>query len=140
MVRYIKLTFLIVYLFSSFFKNVFSLESAVHRAEVAKCVNLSSLIYNSNPISENLSLLALHVHKLSLIKAENLELSLSSEDDEKIRRSVCMLALSCGRCHAAFRKVRYSNLRKEGRGWTGNYESCWKYKNEITLDSTSIRK
>ena len=76
----------------------------------------------------------------AVIASENLELSLSSEDDEKIRRSVCMLALSCGRCHAAFRKVRYSNLRKEGRGWTGSYESCWRYKNEITLDSTSIRK
>ena len=75
MVTYIKLIFLIVFLFSSFFKNVFSLESAVHRAEVAKCVNLSSLIYNSNPISENLSSLALHVHKLSLIKSENLEIS-----------------------------------------------------------------
>ena len=31
-------------------------------------------------------------------------------------------------------------LRQEGRGWTGSYESCWMYKNEITLDSTSIRK
>ena len=75
MVKYIKLIFLIVFLFSLFLKNVFSLESAVHRAEVAKCVNLSSLIYNSNPISENLSSLALHVHKLSLIKSENLEIS-----------------------------------------------------------------
>ena len=75
MVKYIKLIFLIVFLFSLFLKNVFSLESAVHRAEVAKCVNLSSLIYNSNPISENLSSLALHVHKLSLIKSENLDIS-----------------------------------------------------------------
>ena len=75
MVRYIKLIFLIVFLFSSFSKNVFSLESAVHRGEVAKCVNLSSLIYNSNPISENLSSLALHVYKLSLVKAKNLEIS-----------------------------------------------------------------
>ena len=75
MVKYIKLIFLLVFLFSLFLKNVFSLESAVHRAEVAKCVNLSSLIYNSNPISENLSSLALHVHKLSLIKSENLEIS-----------------------------------------------------------------
>ena len=75
MVRYIKLIFLIVFLFSSFFKNVFSLESAVHRAEVAKCVNLSSLIYNYNPIPDYLSSLALHVHKLSLIKVEKLEIS-----------------------------------------------------------------
>ena len=75
MVRYIKLIFLIIYLFSSICKNVFSLESAVHRAEVAKCVNMSSLIYNSNPIPENLSSLALRVHKLSLIKAKNLEIS-----------------------------------------------------------------
>ena len=75
MVKYIKLIFLLVFLFSLFLKNGFSLESAVHRAEVAKCVNLSSLIYNSNPISENLSSLALHVHKLSLIKSENLEIS-----------------------------------------------------------------
>ena len=50
-----------------------------------------------------------------------------------------MLALSCGRCHAAFRKVRFDNLRKEGRGWTGNYNACWEYKNEVTINSTAIR-
>ena len=42
---------------------------------MAKCVNLSSLIYNYNPIPDYLSSLALHVHKLSLIKAKKLEIS-----------------------------------------------------------------
>ncbi len=76
----------------------------------------------------------------AVFASENLEISLNNGDNEKIRRSVCMLSLSCGRCHAAFRKVRFDNLRKEGRGWTGSYASCWMYRNEITLDSTSIRK
>ena len=76
----------------------------------------------------------------AVIASENLEISLTEDDSEKIRRSVCMVSLSCGRCHAAFRKVRYDNLRKEGRGWTGNYASCWMYANEITLDTTSIRR
>ena len=72
--------------------------------------------------------------------SKNLNNSFKNKEAEDIKRSVCMLALSCGRCHAAFRKVRFDNLRKEGRGWTGSYASCWMYRNEITLDSTSIRK
>ena len=75
----------------------------------------------------------------ALIASENLNKSFSTKDNEKIKRSVCMLALSCGRCHGAFRKVRWDNLRKEGRGWTGSYEACWTYRNEITLNSSAIR-
>ena len=59
----------------------------------------------------------------AIIASDNLNKSFSSKNSEKIKRSVCMLALSCGRCHGAFRKVRWDNLRKEGRGWTGNYLS-----------------
>jgi len=75
----------------------------------------------------------------AVIASENLNKSFNSEETTKIQRSVCMLALSCGRCHGGFRKVRFDNLRKEGRGWTGNYESCWVYRNEITVDSSAIR-
>ena len=76
----------------------------------------------------------------AVIASDNLKQSLASEHNETIRRSVCMVSLSCGKCHSAFRKVRYDNLRKEGRGWTGSYKNCWMYKNEIILDSTSIRR
>ena len=72
--------------------------------------------------------------------SKNLNKAFKEKDPENIKRSVCMLALSCGRCHAAFRKVRFDNLRKEGRGWTGNYTACWSYKNEVTLNSTAIRE
>mgnify|MGYP001183315107 FL=1 len=72
--------------------------------------------------------------------SQNLNTAFKDKDAENIKRSVCMLALSCGRCHAGFRKVRFDNLRKEGRGWTGNYNACWSYKNEVTLNSTAIRE
>ena len=72
--------------------------------------------------------------------SKNLNKAFNEKDPENIKRSVCMLALSCGRCHAAFRKVRFDNLKKEGRGWTGNYAACWSYKNEVTLNSSAIRK
>ncbi len=72
--------------------------------------------------------------------SKNLNNSFKNKEAEDIKRSVCMLALSCGRCHAAFRKVRFDNLRKEGRGWTGNYAACWSYKNEVTLNSSAIRE
>ena len=78
-------------------------------------------------------------YKDAVYASKNLNNSFSNKDAEKIKRSVCMLALSCGRCHAAFRKVRFDNLRKEGRGWTGNYNACWEYKNEVTINSTAIR-
>tara|TARA_B100000579_G_C22749720_1_gene813383 strand:+ start:530 stop:1174 length:645 start_codon:yes stop_codon:yes gene_type:complete len=72
--------------------------------------------------------------------SRNLNKAFEEENPESIKRSVCMLALSCGRCHAAFRKVRFDNLKKEGRGWTGNYTACWSYKNEVTLNSSAIRE
>ena len=75
----------------------------------------------------------------SVIASQNLNKAFISQDDSKIKRSVCMLALSCGRCHGAFRKVKFDNLRLEGRGWTGNYETCWTYRNEITVNSSAIR-
>ncbi len=76
----------------------------------------------------------------SVIASQNLNKSFESQDENRIKRSVCMLALSCGRCHGAFRKVKFDNLRLEGRGWTGNYETCWSYRNEITLDASAIRE
>ena len=79
-------------------------------------------------------------YKDSVIASQNLNKSFESQDEAKIKRSVCMLALSCGRCHGAFRKVKFDNLRLEGRGWTGNYETCWSYRNEITLNSSAIRE
>ena len=75
----------------------------------------------------------------SVIASENLNKSFDSKNYENIRRSVCMLALSCGRCHGAFRKVKFDNLRLEGRGWTGNYEACWTYRNEVIVDGSAIR-
>ncbi len=44
--------------------------------------------------------------------SKNLNNAFNEQDPEGIKRSVCMLALSCGRCHAAFRKVRFDNLKK----------------------------
>ena len=76
----------------------------------------------------------------SVIASKNLNESFNTNDNSKIKRSVCMLALSCGKCHSAFRKVRFDNLKKEGRGWTGSYLACWKYKNELILNSSAIRK
>lgn len=76
----------------------------------------------------------------SVIASDNLNEAFEDNNGSKIKRSVCMLALSCGRCHSAFRKVRFDNLRKEGRGWTGSYNTCWTYRNEITLNSSAIRK
>ena len=76
----------------------------------------------------------------SVIASDNLNKAFDTNDTLKIKRSVCMLALSCGKCHSAFRKVRFDNLKKEGRGWTGSYSACWKYKNELTLNSSAIRK
>ncbi len=76
----------------------------------------------------------------SVIASQNLNKSFESQDENRIKRSVCMLALSCGRCHGAFRKVKFDNLRLEGRGWTGNYETCWSYRNEITVNSSAIRE
>ena len=76
----------------------------------------------------------------ALAASNNLNNSFDLNDASKIKRSVCMLALSCGRCHSAFRKVRFDNLKKEGRGWTGSYAACWQYRNEITLNSSAIRE
>ena len=76
----------------------------------------------------------------SVIASNNLNKAFDENDNSNIKRSVCMLALSCGKCHSAFRKVRYDNLKKEGRGWTGSYAACWKYKNELTLNSSAIRE
>lgn len=76
----------------------------------------------------------------SVHASKNLNEAFNEKDPENIKRSVCMLALSCGRCHGAFRKVRFDNLKKEGRGWTGSYSACWSYKNEVTLNSTAIRE
>jgi cytochrome c556 len=76
----------------------------------------------------------------SVIASSNLNEAFINNQPSKIKRSVCMLALSCGRCHSAFRKVRFDSLRKEGRGWTGSYNTCWTYRNEITLNSSAIRK
>ena len=76
----------------------------------------------------------------SVHASKNLNKAFSEKDPENIKRSVCMLALSCGRCHGAFRKVRFDILKKEGRGWTGSYSACWSYKNEVTLNSTAIRE
>jgi len=76
----------------------------------------------------------------SVIASKNLNESFNTNDNSKIKRSVCMLALSCGKCHSAFRKVRFDNLKKEGRGWTGSYLACWKYKNELILNSSAIRE
>ena len=76
----------------------------------------------------------------SIIASQNLNKSFESKDEDRIKRSVCMLALSCGRCHGAFRKVKFDNLRLEGRGWTGNYETCWSYRNEITVNASAIRE
>ena len=76
----------------------------------------------------------------SIIASQNLNKSFESKDEDRIKRSVCMLALSCGRGHGAFRKVKFDNLRLEGRGWTGNYETCWSYRNEITVNASAIRE
>ena len=76
----------------------------------------------------------------SVEASNNLNNAFDLNDPSKIKRSVCMLALSCGKCHSAFRKVRFENLKKEGRGWTGSYTACWKYRNEITLNSSAIRE
>ena len=76
----------------------------------------------------------------SVIASDNLNKAFDTNDSSKIKRSVCMLAQSCGKCHSAFRKVRFDNLKKEGRGWTGSYLACWKYKNELILNSAAIRE
>jgi hypothetical protein len=76
----------------------------------------------------------------SVEASNNLNNAFNLNDPSKIKRSVCMLALSCGKCHSAFRKVRFENLKKEGRGWTGSYTACWQYRNEITLNSSAIRE
>ena len=40
------------------------------------------------------------------------------------RESFCRLVAACGRCHAAFRKIDYMSLYREGPHWLGRYPGC----------------
>lgn len=75
MVRCIKLIFVIPFLFSLFVQNVLSIESAVHKAEVTKCIIISSFVYNANPPLPDFKYLASVLFKKSKIKSKNLEIS-----------------------------------------------------------------
>ena len=83
MVRCIKLIFLIFILFGLFFENVFSLESAAHKAEETKCIIISSLVRNSNLVSKDFNDLAAGIYKKTQIKANSLEISELSVNEMK---------------------------------------------------------
>jgi len=77
MVRCIKLIFLIFILFG------FSLESAAHKAEVTKCIIISSLVRNSKLVSKDFNDLAAGIYKKTQIKANSLEISELSVNEMK---------------------------------------------------------
>lgn len=47
-----------------------------------------------------------------------------AEDAPGARRGFCRLVAACGACHAAFRKIDYASLYREGPHWLGRYPGC----------------
>lgn len=47
-----------------------------------------------------------------------------AEDAAGARRGFCRLVTACGACHAAFRKIDYASLYREGPHWLGRYPGC----------------
>ena len=47
-----------------------------------------------------------------------------AEDAAGARREFCRLVAACGACHAAFRKIDYASLYREGPHWLGRYPGC----------------